>query len=129
MDRLTPAQLTYLSVERRLARIATADENGRPHVTPVGMWRYNDELGTIDVAGHDLAATKKYRNVQANPQAALVVDDLASVDPWHPRCVMVQGSAVTVANEGEALIRIIPDKIVSWGVDDHNPNESDTNTK
>ncbi|HZD23188.1 MAG TPA: PPOX class F420-dependent oxidoreductase [Acidimicrobiia bacterium] len=118
MDKLTPAQLAYLHGERRLARLATADQNGRPHVTPVGMWRYNDDLGTIDVSGHDLAATKKYRNVVANPQAALVVDDLASVDPWHPRAVVVQGSAAALDEDGQAVIRIRPNKIISWGMGD-----------
>lgn len=67
MDKLTSAQLAYLQEERRLARLATADENGKPHVTAVGVWRYNDKLGTIDVGGHNLATTQKYRNVIANP--------------------------------------------------------------
>ncbi|HZD23541.1 MAG TPA: PPOX class F420-dependent oxidoreductase [Acidimicrobiia bacterium] len=118
METFTESQLAYLNGERRLARLATADENGRPHVTPVGMWRYNEEQGTIDIGGHDLAATKKYRNVKANPQAALVVDDLASLDPWHPRAVMVQGPAAVVNEDGHALIRIQPDKVLSWGVGD-----------
>jgi pyridoxamine 5'-phosphate oxidase family protein len=69
------------------------------------------------VGGHNLATTQKYRNVIANPQAALVVDDLASVDPWQPRAVIVQGSAKTITEGGEDLIRISPDKILSWGVD------------
>lgn len=118
MDKLTTAQLAYLQEGRRLARLATADTDGMPQVTPVGMWRYNDELGTVDVRGHDLAATKKYRNVRANPQAALVVDDLASVDPWHPRAILVQGRAAAVTEGGEQLIRISPDRVVSWGIDD-----------
>jgi pyridoxamine 5'-phosphate oxidase family protein len=114
----TPTQLAYVQAERRLGRLATADEKGKPHVTPVGMWRYNPELGTVDISGHNLAATKKYRNVQANPQAALVIDDLATTDPWHPRAVIVEGSAEAVPGDGDdALIRITPNKIISWGLE------------
>lgn len=116
---LNSAQLAYLQEGRRLARLATADETGMPHVVPVGMWRYNTDLATVDIEGHDLAATKKYRNVQANAQAALVVDDLASVDPWLPRGVVVQGAAQALPQHDDgagALIRITPDKIASWGV-------------
>ena len=115
----TTAQLAYLQGERRLARLATADENAKPHVTPVGMWQYNAGLGTIDIGGHNLAATKKYRNVKANRQAALVVDDLASVDPWRPRAIIVEGSAeaLSLGGEDDALIRITPEKIISWGLE------------
>jgi PPOX class F420-dependent enzyme/OxyR family protein len=85
----------YLLGERRLGRLATIDRTGLPHVVPVGMWSYNSDLETIDVSGHGFAATRKFRNVQANPKAAFIVDDLASVQPWRPRAVMVQGEART----------------------------------
>jgi PPOX class F420-dependent enzyme/OxyR family protein len=114
------AELDYLTRERRLARIATADARGRPQVTPVGMWRYNPDLGTIDVRGHRFARTRKYRNVRANPQAAIVVDDLASIDPWRPRAVAVEGPAEAVAAGDDPegpLIRITPERIISWGLE------------
>lgn len=120
MASFSEAELGYLQSERRLARLATTEANGQPHVVPVGMWHYNPDLGTIDVTGHDFAASRKFRNVQANPKAALIVDDLASVDPWRPRAVLVQGHAQAVQGRPgahEAIIRIIPDKIVSWGLD------------
>lgn len=119
METFSETELGYLRSERRLARIATADTDGRPQVTPVGMWRYNVELGTIDVTGRDFATTRKFRNVRANPQAALVVDDLASTDPWRPRAVVVEGPAEAVPEQGDAgpLIRIRPDRIISWGLD------------
>jgi pyridoxamine 5'-phosphate oxidase family protein len=117
------AELGYLLGERRLGRLATADASGLPHVVPVG-WRYNPELGTIDVTGHNLTATKKFRNVRENPKAAFVVDDLVSTAPWWPRSVMVQGHAQAVeglptigAGGGGAMIRIVPDNIVSWGLE------------
>jgi pyridoxamine 5'-phosphate oxidase family protein len=112
---LSPAQLEYLLGERRLGRLATADAEGQPHVAPVG-WRHNAELGTIDVGGRDLPPTKKFRNVRANPKVAFVVDDLASVTPWRPRSVMIQGQAeaLDATDEQPALIRITPEKVFSW---------------
>jgi len=49
---------------------------------------------------------------------ALVIDDV--LPPWRPRCVMIRGTARTIparATDG-ALIRITPEKIVSWGLDE-----------
>ena len=118
MVALSTAELAYLRAERRLGRLATADASGRPHVVPVG-WSYNPELGTIDVSGRNFAASRKFRNVRANPQASIVVDDLASVNPWRPRAVVVEGRAEAIDGSGgrEALIRIFPDRIRSWGLD------------
>ena len=120
MRKPTAAQLNYLQSERRLARLATADSQGRPQVTPVGMWQYNEELGTIDVAGRNLSATKKFRNIAINPQAALVVDDIASIDPWRPRAVIIEGPAEAIPADtgGDSVLRIRPDKIISWGLDE-----------
>jgi PPOX class F420-dependent enzyme/OxyR family protein len=123
MATLTAAELAYLTGERRLGRVATADVAGRPQVTPVGMWSYNAELGTIDVSGHDFANTRKFRNVTSNPRAAIVIDDVASIEPWRPRAVHIEGSAEAIGPEnpravhGRALIRITPERIVSWGLD------------
>lgn len=120
MASFSAAELDYLLSERRLGRLATIDASGMPHVVPVG-WRYNPELGTIDVSGHNFAATKKFRNVQENPKAALVVDDV--LPPWQPRSVVVRGRAQSLevpTNDGEgnveAIIRITPEDIVSWGL-------------
>jgi pyridoxamine 5'-phosphate oxidase family protein len=121
MSSFSDAELRYLTDERRLGRLATIDAKNRPHVVPIGMWRYNPELGSIDIGGHDFAATKKFRNVVTTPRAAFVVDDLASVDPWRPRSVMVEGSAQALEGSaetnGEAMVRIIPETIVSWGLE------------
>ena len=120
MASFSDEELRYLTGERRLGRLATADASGRPHVVPVGMWRYNPDLGTLDVTGHNFAASRKFRNVQDNPQAAFVVDDLVSTDPWRPRSVMVQGPAQALEASPdtgrEAIIRIRPEKIVSMGL-------------
>lgn len=79
MTMLTTAQSEYLAGQR-LGRIATAGADGKPHVVPTSF-RHNSQLGTIDVGGLHVATTKKYRDVQANPWAAIVIDDLVSTDP------------------------------------------------
>lgn len=119
------AELAYLHDEtRRLGRIATADSGARPQVTPVGMWKHNTETDTIDVTGRQFATTKKFRNVEANPWASIVIDDIASFNPWRPRAVIVEGRAEAVPdpdNPGDGHIRITPDRVIAWGVeqDDH----------
>ena len=82
-------------------------------MAPVG-WRHNADLDTIDVTGHALERTKKFRDAARSGRAAIVVDDLASVDPWRPRAVEVRGRAEAL-RAPEALIRIHPGRIVSWG--------------
>jgi pyridoxamine 5'-phosphate oxidase family protein len=117
MSAFTEEQLGYLRGERRLARVATVGKDGTPHVVPVG-WRYNPEQDTIDIRGHDFERTKKYRDVRRSGRAAVVIDDLASVDPWRPRGVEVRGRAEAL-EEPVSQIRIHPDRIVSWGIDDN----------
>jgi len=124
MATFSPAEIEYLTSGRRFGRIATVDATGQPHVVPVGFWRYNAKLGTIDVSGHGLAASKKFRNVRVNPKVAFVVDDMASIDPWHPRAVMIQGRGEAIAGEetpfkgsDDAVIRIVPTSVFSWGLD------------
>jgi pyridoxamine 5'-phosphate oxidase family protein len=123
MTQLTKPQIDYLS-EQRLGRIATCGGDGKPHVVPTSF-RYNNELGTVDVGGLHVATTKKYRDVQANPWAAVVIDDLVSTDAWRPRMLEIRGQAEAVATGGadlgpgfgDAFIRIHPDKINSFGIE------------
>ena len=115
MSVFTDAELRYLGGRRRLGRIATVGEDGTPHVTPVG-WSYNAEHDAIDVGGHDLERTKKYRDVLRTGRAAVVIDDLVSTDPWRPQGIEIRGRAEAL--EGPPpLIRIHPQRIVSWGIE------------
>ena len=116
MSVFTAAQLAYLG-ERRLARIATVGADGTPHVTPVGMWSHNPVHDSIDVTGREFARSKKYRDVARAAQAAIVIDDLASTDPWRPRGIEIRGRAETVTEPHE-LIRIHPDRVIAWGLDE-----------
>ncbi len=116
MSVFSDAELAYLHGGRRLARLATVGRDGTPHVVPVG-WSYNPETDTIDVGGHDLAATKKFRDARRTGRAAIVIDDLASTTPWRPRAVEVRGRAETLTHP-RPMIRIHPERIVSWGIED-----------
>src|SRR6266508_3443342 len=91
MSVFTQAEITYLN-SQILGRLATVGPSGEPHVVPVGF-RYNAELETIDIGGHDFAKRKKFRDVGRNPKVAFVVDDLASVDPWRARGIEIRGEA------------------------------------
>lgn len=109
----TDAERRYLS-DSRLGRIATVGRDGTPHIAPVG-WSYDPERDVIEVGGRNFARSKKYRDVQRSGRAAIVIDDLASVDPWRPRGIEVRGSAEVL--DDPPRIRIRPQRIVSWGLD------------
>ena len=57
------------------------------------------------------------RDVARSGRAAIVIDDLASTDPWRPRAVEVRGRAEALT-EPRPLIRIHPEGIVSWGLEE-----------
>jgi pyridoxamine 5'-phosphate oxidase family protein len=115
----TDQQLAYLATQR-LGRLATVDVAGAPQNSPVGF-RINDD-GTIDIGGRAMAETRKWRNVKRNPNVALVIDDLASTDPWTVRGVEIRGTADQVIVDTEPgsymkpeVIRIHPTRIIAWG--------------
>jgi pyridoxamine 5'-phosphate oxidase family protein len=119
---LTAAHVQYLA-SQLLGRLATAGTDHKPHVVPTSF-RYNADLGTVDIGGHRMANTKKYRDVQATGWAAIVVDDLVSMDPWTPRFLEIRraeavptGGAHLGPGFGEAFIRICPQKINSFGIE------------
>jgi pyridoxamine 5'-phosphate oxidase family protein len=109
------AELEYLSGGLQLGRIATVGADGTPHVVPVG-WIYNAARETIDVGGRELERSKKFRDVAQSGRAAIVIDDLASTDPWHPRGIEIRGRGEAIALP-TPLIRIHPERIVSWGLE------------
>lgn len=114
MSVFTQAELEYLAGGRQLGRVATVGADGTPHVVPVG-WIYNAASDTIDISGSELERSKKFRDVARTGRAAIVIDDLASIDPWRPRAVEVRGRAEAIALP-TPLIRIHPERIISWGL-------------
>lgn len=118
---LSQNEIAYLTDEtRRLARVATIDSDGLPHVTPVGMWRYDPDTRTIEITGRRFTSTKKFRNVLANDSASIVIDDVASSDPWRPRAILIQGTAEAFTGSEtthDGYLRLTPRRVVSWGLD------------
>ena len=121
MSNFTPTEIEYFK-SQRLGRLATVNEACDPHVVPVG-YRYNAELDTIDIGGHNMVPTKKYREAVRHGRVAFVVDDV--LPPWKPRSIEVRGRAQASAEGGKEIgknfapeiIRIYPTHIVSWGID------------
>ncbi len=119
----TETELAYLA-SQRLGRLATARPDGTLQNSPVGFG-YNAELETIDISGHNMGASRKFRNVAANGRAAFVVDDIRSVDPWRVRCVEIRGRAEAITEPVDSagrfpgpIIRIHPDRVISFGLAD-----------
>jgi pyridoxamine 5'-phosphate oxidase family protein len=108
--------------------LATIQPNGTLQNNPVGF-TYNEDLGTIDIYGYRMSKSRKFRNLASNNTVALVIDDIASRDPWRVRCLEIRGTAQQ-AESGEkrtepggeevdtAIIRITPRRIISFGIDD-----------
>ena len=121
-----PHELEFLG-QAELARLATIQPDGTPQNSPVGF-TFNEELGTIDIAGYRMSQSQKYRNIAHNNKVALVIDDVTSRDPWRVRCLEIRGTAEQAktspdrSRTGEeldtAIIRVTPRRIISFGIDD-----------
>jgi pyridoxamine 5'-phosphate oxidase family protein len=112
----TDAELEFLA-SQRLARLATASKTGQPDVSAVG---FSIDGDGVTSGGIDLTKTVRYRHLLENPQATIVIDDLASVDPWRPRGVKVRGAAGLEDDErGRPRIRIRPQVVWSWGINEN----------
>lgn len=126
MSVFTEKELEYLR-SQRLGRLATVRPDSKPQIAPVGF-HYNAELDVIDIAGRFMSRTRKFRNIQQNPNVSLVVDDV--LPPWQPRGVEIRGTAQALPTGGkavlgsrvnyevdDAIIRITPTQIISWGIE------------
>lgn len=117
---LTDTERAYVQ-SQPLGRLATVDVNGAPQNNPVGVF-LDEETGDIVIGGGAMGASRKFRNVQANPQVALVIDDLVSMDPWTVRGLEIRGTAVALSDVdppvpfmSREVIRITANWIVAWG--------------
>ena len=121
MSNFTAAEIEHLKGQR-LGRLATVNTAGEPHVVPVAF-RYNAEFDTIDIGGHNISKSRKFRDAASGRSVAFVVDDV--LPPWQPWGIEVRGRAEVHATGGQEIrpgfdpefIRIHPTRIVSWGVD------------
>lgn len=118
----TLAELDFLR-QQPIGRLATNGPDGQPQIRPVGVHLGDDE-STIDIVGHALADTQKWRNVLRNPRVAFIVDEVITVKPPNARGIEVRGIATPLPGQGTTdgglsgdVIRIKPTRIVSWGLD------------
>lgn len=121
-----PHEIAFLR-DADLGRLATVQRDGTPQNSPVGF-TFNEELGTIDIAGYQMSHSQKFRNIAQNPKVAFVVDDITSRDPWRVRCLEIRGTAeqaqmpTQTGGGGDeldsAIIRVRPHRIISFGIDD-----------
>lgn len=80
-----------------------------------------DQDTRLTLAGRSYR-TRKFHNVQRNPNVALVIDDV--LPPWRPRCVLIRGTAEALAEgtgaDGQPagpMIRLHPSEVISWGME------------
>ena len=132
----SPETLRFIQ-KQRVARLATADAQGRPHVMPV-CFAYLDGsfYSVVDEKPKRSLRLKRLRNIEENPSVALVLDEYS--EEWSRLAwVLVLGTAAVVeggaertraiaalrdkygqyrsmALEERPLIRIRPDRITSW---------------
>ncbi|MFI6604490.1 PPOX class F420-dependent oxidoreductase [Nonomuraea sp. NPDC050536] len=117
----TDGEARYITTQK-LGRLATVAPDRSPQVNPVSCY-FNPTTNTIDIGGHNMAASRKYRNVQANPHVAVVFDDMpGGMD--RIRCLEVRGVAEAIDAPSDsaarlpgAIIRIHPRRVISWGID------------
>lgn len=129
--------------DARVARLATVDAKGRPHIVPVCFVFHNKVFYTaIDLKPKRVAPQKlaRLKHIQTAPQVALLVDHYA--DDWSQLWyVLVRGKAKVVPHsaakeraeavarlkkkypqyaagmlvDDALLIRILPQRITYWG--------------
>ena len=119
----TAAETAFLE-SRRLGRMATAQPDGTLQASPVGF-EFNAAEDTVDVRGHGMVTSRKFRNIEDNGRVAFVVDDVPSLDPFQVRCLEIRGWAEAIREPADeatgadgALIRIHPKRIISFGIND-----------
>ncbi|HLI88902.1 MAG TPA: PPOX class F420-dependent oxidoreductase [Ktedonobacteraceae bacterium] len=135
MSKFTPEEIEFLQ-SQRLGRLATVNEKGDPHVVPVSF-RYNPEHDTIDIGGHNIVPTKKYREAVRHGRVAFVVDDVMLTPAWRARGIEVRGRVEGLPEGGKEImkdfspeiLRITPTYIVSWGINDPNFRTSSSGRK
>jgi pyridoxamine 5'-phosphate oxidase family protein len=129
---LTDEEQRFLSVQS-LGRLATVGPGGAPQVKPVGF-SYNEQLGTIDIGGYNMAQSAKYKNVKRNPAVAFVVDDRPDGGLEGTRFLEIRGVAEAVPGDGSPaaagspglvmgpeIIRIHPRRVLSYNINPAHP--------
>jgi pyridoxamine 5'-phosphate oxidase family protein len=126
MITLTGAEQRFLARQPR-GHLATVGPDGVPQVKPLGF-TYNAALGTIDIAGMNMAGSAKYRNVRANPRVAFVVDEVTAPNVAGAHFLEIRGEAEhaivpddPTGHLAAEIIRIHPRRVISFNVDPEHP--------
>ena len=104
---MTPQQARQRFATARVARLATADAAGRPHIVPVTFAVDGDVIySAVDAKPKRGTALKRLDNVAANPAVALLVDHYA--DDWNELWwVRADGTARVVDPEDPEGVRAL----------------------
>jgi pyridoxamine 5'-phosphate oxidase family protein len=123
---ITDAEQQFLARQPR-GHLATIGSDGTPQVKPLGF-TYNRALGTIDIAGFNMGASAKYRNIQADPRVAFVVDEVTEASLEGAHFLEIRGVAEAVTGRASAdghlaaeVIRIHPRRVIAYNVDPEQP--------
>ncbi len=120
--------MTFTAAEREFLRsrtvghFSTVGPAGGPQIRPVGV-HLGADGNSIEVVGHALAQTQKWRNVERNPHVAFIVDNVVSVTPPEAYGIEIRGIATVHVGAGSTsgglsgdIIRIEPKRVISWGI-------------
>jgi PPOX class probable F420-dependent enzyme len=135
-----PAAVERFVREHRVARLATADERGRPHVVPICYAYTRGRLYTpLDLKPKGVVPERlrRVRNIVANPRVQVLIDDydedwsrlafvqlrgtatLLDEGPEYRRALRLLGQkypqyqALPLA--GRPIIQVTVDRLVAWG--------------
>ena len=101
METLPPEKRDFVNTflaEPRIARMATANKIGQPHVVPV--W-YAWDGNTLWISAY--ADTRKVKDLQENPLISVAIDEVSLVGKT--QAVILEGKAVLLYEPAELLKR------------------------
>lgn len=116
----TEEEIAYLR-SQMTARVATVSADGQPDAVPLAF-EFDGAGFWVGGVGEAVLRTRKFRNVRAgNHKVALVVDDLASLDPFVARGIRVYGHAGPPVERAGLVgpgiyMRITPTVSWSWNM-------------
>ena len=101
MSSFTPAEREFVD-RHRVARLATSDSQGAPHVVPIVYTSEDDAVYFVvdDKPKRSHTGLKRLRNIEQNPQVALLFDDYAE-DWTHLAYLLIHGHAAVVTDRAE----------------------------
>ncbi len=91
---MTAAQARRRFAAARVARLATVDADGRPHLVPIVFALARDTIfSVVDAKPKRTTRLRRLRNVEANPRVSVLVDHYDDADWSSLWWVRADGSA------------------------------------